>query len=171
MQRHWGPATPVAPVAAVRPPAAIGRDHRRGRLGRAGTLGLGGFVVWMTAGRVLLPPGTSRPTLVMVGWDVVLDALELRGHAIGAFRLALGGLWVTLPLWVITGAFRHGPGWLPVASLAVGLTGLAAAVPVLVVVAVLTLNVILWGMAVMFGLVLFVLLLLRAVTAPFRRWW
>jgi hypothetical protein len=156
MQSHWGPATPVAPVP--------------GRLGRAGTLGLGGFVVWMTVGRVLLPPGTSRPTLVMVGWDMVLDALELRGHAIGAFRLALGGLWVAVPLWVVSGGFRGGPGWVPLASLAVGLTGLAAAVPLLVVVAVLTLNVILWGMAVMLGLLLLVLVLLRAVTAPFRRW-
>jgi len=55
-------------------------------------------------------------------------------------------------------------------ALVIGLTGLAAAVPVLVVVAVLALNVILWGMAVMLGLMLFVLLLLRAVTAPFRRW-
>ena len=170
MQSHWGPATPVAPVAASRPPGAIGLDHRRGRLGRAGTLGLGGFVVWMTVGRVLLPPATSRPTLVMVGWDVVLDALELRGHAIGAFRLALGGLWIALPLWLVSGGFRGGPGWVPLASLAVGLAGLAAAVPVLVVAAVLALNVILWGMAVMLGLMLFVLLLLRAVTAPFRRW-
>lgn len=170
MPNHWGPATPVAPAAAGRPPRALGPAPRRGRLGRAGTLGLAAFVVWMTAGRALLPPGASRPTLVVVGWDVILDALELRGNALAAFRLALGGLWVALPLCVATGAFRHGPGWLPLASLAIGLIGLAAAVPVLIVVAVLTLNVILWGMAVMLGLMLFVLLLLRAVTAPFRRW-
>jgi hypothetical protein len=144
--------------------------HRRGRLGRAGILGLGGFVAWMTVGRVLLPPGTPRPTLVMVGWDTVLDALELRGHALGAFRLALGALWVALPLWMVSGGFRGGRGWVPLASLAVGLAGLAAAVPVLIVAAVLTLNAVLWGMAVMLGLMLLVLLLLRAVTAPFRRW-
>lgn len=169
MSSRRSPATPVAPVAAGWPPDGRALDRRRGRLGRAGTLGLGGFVVWMTAGRILLQ-GAPRPTLVIVGWDVVLDALELRGHALVAFRMALGALWVALPLWVASGGFRRGAGGVPLASLAVGLAGLAAAAPVLVVAGVLALNVVIWGMAIMLGLLLFVLLLLRAVTAPFRRW-
>jgi hypothetical protein len=121
----------------------------------------------MVAARMLLAE-PARPAVVLVGWDVILDTLELRGHALDAFRLALAGLWVALPLWVLSGGFRHGPGWLPLASLAVGVAGVAAAVPVLIVAAVLALNVVLWGMAVALGLLLLVLVLLRILTAPFR---
>lgn len=170
MSSRRSPATPVAAPAAGWPPLALDAGRRRGRLGRTGSVGLAVFVVWMVAGRMVLADGAARPAVLLVGWDVVLDLLELRGHALGAFRLALAGLWVALPLSALTGGFRHGPGWLPLASGAVGLAGLAAAVPVLLAAAVLALNVILWGMAVMLGLLLLTALLLRVVTAPFRRW-
>lgn len=160
MASQWVPATALVPVA--------GRS--RGRLGRAGILGLAGLVAWQAAGRTMLAGGAVRPPAVVVGWDVIVDTLELGGHAPGAFRLALAGLWVSLPLWVLTGGFRHGPGWLPLASVAVGLAGLTAAVPVVVAAAVLALNVVLWGIAVMLGMLLLVALLLRVLTTPFRRW-
>jgi hypothetical protein len=169
MSSRWSYATPPALVVAPGP----GMPHagyRRGRLGRAGVLGLAGLAAWMLAGRTILAAGAPRPTFFLVGWDVILDMLELRGHALDAFRLTLGGLWVALPLWLVTGGFRHGPWWRPLANLSVGLAGLAAAIPLLAVVAVLAVNLVLWSIAVMLGLLLLMAMLLRFLTAPLRRW-
>jgi hypothetical protein len=171
MARQWGYEPPGAAVAAVPSPAILQAGYRRGRFGRAGVVGLVGFIVLMLGGRTVLDPVGPRPGLVLVGWSVILDMLELRGQALPAFRLVLGGLWVALPLWVATGAFRRGPWWRPLANLAVGLAGLVAAVPVLTVAGVLLANLLLWSLAVVFGLLLFMALLLRILTAPVRRWW
>jgi hypothetical protein len=157
MATHWGPPTRVGPP-------------RAGRLARAGTVALAGFVVWMMAGRAMLGSASSRPPLILVGWTMLRDALEMHGHALGAFRLALGGLWVALPLWAISAGFRRGPGWLSLAGLVIGLGGLLLAVPLLVAVAIVAANAALWGLGIMVGLLLLAALLLRAVTAPFRRW-
>jgi hypothetical protein len=167
MASRWSYATPPAPLVA---PGwgTVPAGHRRGRLGRAGVLGLAGFVAWMLAGRTLLAAGGPRPTFFLVGWTVVMDMLELRGQALDAFRLALGGLWVALPLWVATGGFRYGPWWRPLANLGLGLAGVTAAVPLLIVAAVVMVNLVLWSLAVMVGLLLLVTLLLRLLTAPFR---
>jgi hypothetical protein len=101
---------------------------------------------------------------------VILDMLELGGHASAAFWLALGGFWVGLPLWLASDGFRRALRWRPLASLALGLAGSAAAVPPLVAAAVLAANLMLWSMMVMLGVLLFIGLLLRIVTAPLRRW-
>jgi hypothetical protein len=170
MARQWGCEPAGAAVAIVPSPVMLPAGDRRGRFGRAGVVGLVGFVVLMLGGRAVLDAVGPRPGFLLVGWSVILDMLELRGQAQAAFRMALGGLWVALPLWVATGAFRRGPRWRPLASLAVGLAGLVAAVPVLIVAGVLLANLLLWSMAVVLGLLLFMALLLRILTAPLRRW-
>ena len=171
MTRQWGYEPPGAAVAAAPSPVILQAGDRRGRFGRAGVVGLVGFIVLMLGGRTVLDPVGPRPPFVLVGWSVILDMLELRGQALPAFRLVLGGLWVALPLRVATSAFRRGPCWRPLANLVVGLAGLVAAVPVLIVAGVLLANLLLWSMAVVFGFLLFMALLLRTVTAPLRRWW
>jgi hypothetical protein len=170
MARQWGYEMPAAPAVVVRSPAASWPGARRGRFGRAGMVGLVCFILWLLAGRTAVAAGAPRPRFIMVGWDVILDMLELHGQAPTAFRLALGGLWVALPASLATGAFRHGPWWRPVANLAIGLAGLLAAVPVLTVVGVVLANLVLWGMAVMLGLLVFMTMLLRILLAPLRRW-
>jgi hypothetical protein len=165
MSSRWRYATP--PIAVLEP-AVLRAGYRRGRLGRAGVLGLAGFVAWMLAGGTMLPAGTPRPAFFLVGWDVIVDMLELRGQALDAFRLVLGGLWISVPLWVVTGGFRYGPWWRPLANLGVGLAGLAAAGPPLTVAAVVAVNLVLWSIAVMLGLLLLLAVLLRLLTAPLR---
>lgn len=161
-------STTAGPLAAGWP-GTVEAGASAGRLARAGTLALAAFVIWTVAGRAVLGSAGSRPPLILVGWGVLRDTLELRGYALGAFRLALGGLWVALPLWTATAGFRRGPGWLTPIRLAIGFGGLVAAVPVLVVLAVVAVNAALWVMAIVAGLLLLALLL-RAVTAPLRRW-
>ena len=158
-------ATPPRPVLE---PAVLRAGHRRGRLGRAGVIGLAGFVAWMLAGGTMLPSGAPRPAFFLVGWEVIVGMLELRGQALDAFRLALGGLWVAVPLWAVTSGFRYGPWWRPLANLGVGLAGLAAAGPPLTVAAVVVVNLVLWSMAVVLGLLLLMAMLLRFLTAPLR---
>ena len=185
MVNRWGYAPPgsaagpgpVTPWRAVGAGSSVGwqpampyRRRRQGGLGRAGVLGLAGFVAWMLVGRSVLSAGAHRPAFFLVGWDLVLGTLELGGWALEAFRLALGGLWVAVPLWVATGGFRRGSWWRPLASLGVGLAGLAAAVPLLLVATVVAANLVLWSMAVVFGLLLCMALLLRLLTAPLRLW-
>ena len=161
--RRNSPTAFMPPATRWRAPAELPLAG----LGRAGTVGLAGFVAWMVAGRGMV--AAHRPPLVLVGWDAVQDTLRLRVHALGAFRLALAGLWVALPLWVATGGFRRGPGWVPLASLATGLAGLVAAVPVLAVLAAVALNLVLFGVALLLGMLLLCGLLLRVLTAPLRR--
>jgi hypothetical protein len=185
MVNYWGYAPPglaaglgpVTPWPGVGAGPAVGwepampyRRRRQGRLGRAGVLGLAGFVAWMLVGSWVLGAGTHRPAFFLVGWDLVLGTLELGGWALQAFRLALGGLWVVVPLWAATGGFRRGSWWRPLASLGVGLAGLAAAVPLMLVATVVAANLVLWSMIVVFGLLLCMALLFRLLTAPLRRW-
>lgn len=170
MASQWGHELPTYPAAAVPAPGIPWAGRRCGRFGRAGMLGLAAFVIGMMTGRTVVAAGTPRPGFVLVGWGVILDMLELRGQALPAFRLALGGLWVALPLVAATGAFRRGPWWRPLANLAVGLAGVVAAIPVLIVAGVLVANLILWSMAVALGLLLFMTMLLRILTMPLRRW-
>jgi len=151
-------------------PGTLDRSDGLSWLARAGTAALTGFVIWMVASRLFLDPGSPRPPLLWVGWGVLHDSFQLRGHALGAFRLALAVLWAAVPLWTLTGGFRHRSGWVPVTCLAIGLGGLAAAVPLLAALAVLAVNALLWSVATTVGLLLVGTLLLRAVTAPFRRW-
>jgi hypothetical protein len=141
-----------------------------GSLARAGTLGLAAFVVWLVAGRAGVASTGAPPPLLLVGWGALRDTLELHGRAPDAFRAALVVLWVAMPLWATTAGFRSGPRWLGLARLVIGLAGSAAAVPLLAAIAVMAVNLILWTVAVTAGLLLLAILLLRAVTAPLRRW-
>lgn len=174
MSTGWGPSTwgtsTTFVLSDTAQPRTLHATDRHGRPGRLGTLGLATFIAWMVGGRMLIGSGGSRPPLVLVGWQVILDMFELRGHALGALRLAVGGLWVAMALWGTTGGFRHSADWLQPVRLLVGLAGLAAVGPVLVVAAVLAVNLALWAVALVVGLLLLVAILLRVVTAPFRRW-
>ena len=169
MRPQWTPYIVADRRVAGWPPPLV-PGQRVGRLARAGSLALAAFVVWLVAGRAGVASTGAPPPLLLVGWGVLRDTLELHGRASGAFRAALMTLWVAVPLWATTAGFRTGPSWLGLARLAIGVVGSAAAVPLLVAVAILAVNLVLWTLAVIAGLLLLVTLLLRAVTAPFRRW-
>jgi hypothetical protein len=168
LSKHWAPYDVADPRVADWIPLRTGR--RLGRFARAGTLALAAFVVWLVAGRALVASTGTPPRLLLVGWDILCDTLQLDGRAQDAFRAALVVLWLAVPLWAVTAGFRSGPRWLAPARVAVGLAGSVAAIPLLVVVAVVAANLVLWALAVIAGLLLLVILLLRAATAPFRRW-
>lgn len=166
---YWSPKD-MADAPAVYWQAPLVAGKQVGRFARAGTVVLGAFVVWLVAGRAMFASSGTRPPLLLVGWGVLRDTLELHGQASDAFRSALAVLWFAVPLWTMTAGFRSGPRWLVPARLVIGLAGLVAAVPLLVALSVVAFNIALWVMAVVAGLLLLVILLLRAMTAPFRRW-
>lgn len=168
MRTHWVPYDMADPRVADWRPLRTGR--RSGRFARAGTLALAAFVVWLVAGRALVTSTGAPPRLLLVGWGILRDTLQLAGWAQDAFRAALAILWLAAHLWAVTAGFRSGPRWLAPARVAIGLSGSVAAIPLLVAVAVVAANLVLWALAVIAGLLLLVILLLRAVTAPFRRW-
>ena len=147
------------PVATVAPTSG-------GRATRGGVTVLALFAIWMVAGRALLADG--RPPLPLVGWEVIRETLELGGHAPVAFKLALAILWVSVPVWAVTGGFRHGGAWLGLARLTISLGGLAAAVPLLVAGAVVAANVVLLAVLALAAVLFLLVLLLRLLTAPFR---
>jgi hypothetical protein len=137
-----------------------------GRMARAGIALLAAFAIWMIAGRALLAAGGPRQSLF--GWGVIQETLELGGHALAAFRLALALLWASVPAWIATAGFRYGPVWLVPARAVLGLGGLAAAVPLLIAGAVIAANAAFLALIVLAVLFLILSLLLRLLTAPFR---
>lgn len=159
MQTAWTSTVVMAPP--------VGRGLRS--LGWLGTASAAMLVLWLVAGRAVLELAAGRPPLVLVGSELLGATVELGGYAEVAFRLGLAVLWVAAPLAVATRGYRYATALGRVAVLAVGLLGLGAAAPVVAAMAVLAANVALWGMAVVLGAVLFLLLLLRILTAPFRR--
>lgn len=147
------------------------RRQRPNRLAAADIVALVEFVVWLTVGRALIDVNGPRPALVVVGWGVLRDTLQLGGHAPAAFRAGLEMLWLALLLAVLTDGFTQPGRWARLAAEVVGLGGALAAVPLLLAVAVIAGNVAVWGLVVMFGGLLCLAVGLRIITAPFRRSW
>lgn len=143
------------------------------RLGWLGTGSAAALAAWLVAARTALDLAGPRPTAVLVGSEALGAAAELGGHAEQAFRLSLVVLWLAAPLAVVTGGFRYASPAGQVAVLAVGLAGLGGAFPVLAVLGVAAANATLWLLAVVAGAILlaslFLSLVLRILTAPFRR--
>jgi hypothetical protein len=145
--------------------------RRPNRLAVAGIVALVEFLVWLAVGRALVDVTGPRPPLVVVGWGVLQDTLQLGGHAKGAFRAGLAMLWLAVLLAMLTDGFTHPGRWAALATAVVGFGGALAAVPLLLTVAVIAGNVAVWGLVVMLGLLLCMALCLRILTAPFRRGW
>jgi hypothetical protein len=147
------------------------RRRRPNRLAVAGIVALVEFLVWLVVGRALIDVTGPRPALVVVGWGVLRDTVQLGGYAPGAFRVGVALLWLAVLLAVLTEGFTQPGLWAGLATTVVGLAGALAAVPLLVVAAVIAGNVAVWGLVALFGLLLFMALCLRILTAPFRRGW
>lgn len=160
----------VVQVAWGVPEAAVPYRRPR-RVAVWGTVALVASLAWLAAGRALIDFARPRPALLIVGWGVLRDTVHLGGHALGAFRAGLAMLWLALLLAALTDGFRATGRWAGVAAVVVGLVGALAAAPLLLVVAVIAGNVVLWGLLGLLGLLLFMALCLRILTAPFRRVW
>lgn len=147
--------------------------HRRrpNRLAVTAMVVLAVLLVWLAAGRAFIDFTGPPPPLIVVGWGLLGDTVQLGGHALGTFRLTLAALWLALLLAVLTKGFTSTSWWTGLAAAAVGLAGALAAGPLLVVAAVITGNLLLWGLVIMLVLLLFLALCLRIVMAPFRRGW
>jgi hypothetical protein len=137
-------------------------------LGWLGTTSAAVLVVWLLAGPTILARAVSPP-LVLVGPELLRATFELGGHAQEAFRLALAVLWLAVPLAVATRGYRYASRAGQLAVGLVGSLGLAAATPVVAAMVILAANVALWTVLLVVGAVVFLLLLLGILTAPFRR--
>jgi hypothetical protein len=157
--------------AAWHGPEPTLRRRRPNRLAMAGIVALAEFLVWLVVGRALIDVTGPRPAFVVVGWGVLRDTLQLGGYAPGAFRAGLALLWLAVLLAVLTDGFTQPGGWAWLASALVGLAGALAAAPLLLAAGVIIGNIAVWGLVVLFGMLLTMALCLRILTAPFRRGW
>jgi hypothetical protein len=160
MQATW--------TTTVVDPAPVGPRLRH--LGWLGTSCAALLAAWLLTGRGFLAVAAAgSPPLVLVGSEPLRATVELGGHAQAAFRLALAVLWLAAPLAVATRGYSYAsrPGRVAVAL--VGVLGLAMAVPMAAAVAIVGANLALWSMLLIVGAILFILLLLRILSFPFRR--
>jgi hypothetical protein len=136
-------------------------DGRVRALAWISTASLTAFVGYLLLAWRLVDFSGPRPVYFLLGWGLLRETVRLHHHAETALHLALGALGTAIVVAAVTKGFRVGRGWGQLASLATGIAGLAAAVPLLVAAAIVAVNLALWSIAAIVAVLVGLALLVR----------
>ncbi len=157
--------------AVVREAMPAPVDRRLRRLAWTGMALLGGLAAYLgIASRLTLlsEPG-RRPLVWVVGWGTLRATVQLHGHARTVFLSSLAILAAATVLAVATRGFRSAGVGAQLATFAVGVLGLGAAVPLAVAVAILVANAVILAALVLLAFAVGSALLLGLVSAAVDR--
>jgi hypothetical protein len=137
-------------------------DRRLRRFAWLGVLSLAALVAYLWGSwRLLDVTDEARPVFVLTGWGVLRDTIRLHGRAQMIFQVAVAALGAAIVVAAGTGGFRAGRVWGRLGSLAVGVAGLLAAVPLGVAAVVVAVNAIAWLVATLIVMLIGLALLVR----------
>lgn len=149
----------------ILPHGAIGHrsaDRRLRRFAWLGVVSLAALVAYLWGSwRLLDVSDEARPVFVLTGWGVLRDTIRLHGRAQVIFQAAVAVLGAAIVVAAATRGFRVGRVWGRLGSLAVGIAGLLAAVPLGVAAVVVVVNAVAWLVATLIVMLIGLALLVR----------
>jgi hypothetical protein len=149
----------------ILPHGAVGHrstDRRLRRFAWLGVVSLAALVAYLWGSwRLLDASDEARPVFVLAGWGVLRDTIRLHGRAQVIFQAAVAALGAAIVIAAATRGFRAGRVWGRLGSLAVGIAGLLAAVPLGVAAVVVTVNAVAWLVATLIVMLIGLALLVR----------
>jgi hypothetical protein len=119
-----------------------------------GMFGLGLGSAYLGIGwRGLLDFGGQRPDFILVGWGVMLQTISLGGYQSIVLAVGVAAFIVGTGLAIYTKGYTFAPRWANVVSVGIGLLGVPAVAPLALFLVMLLINLILWALAVLLGIV------------------
>jgi hypothetical protein len=147
--------------AASRASLPVPIDGRVRALAWISILSLTAFVGYLLLAWSLVDFSGPRPLFFLLGWGLLRETVRLHHYAEAVLHLALGTLGTAIVVAAVTKGFRVGRGCGQLASLATGVAGLVAAVPLLVAAAIIAVNLVLWSIAAIVAVLIGLALLVR----------
>lgn len=137
-------------------------DRRLRRFAWLGVLSLAALVAYLWGSWWLLDVSDeARPVFVLTGWGMLRDTIRLHGRAQVIFQVAVAALGAAIVIAAATRGFRADRVWGRLGSLAVGIAGLLAAVPLGVAAVVVVVNAVAWLVATLIVTLIGLALLVR----------
>jgi hypothetical protein len=108
----------------------------------------------------------EQPSIVLAGWGVMRDTLNLGGYQSIALSIGVAAFIMGTGLAIYTRGYTYAPLWANVASVGVGLLGVVAIVPLILFLVLLLINIVLWLLVILVA-ILFAILLISVAFAGF----